>query len=651
MVEPGPTQALETPPLTRIGEYELLRLISVGQTSEVYEARRVGPRGFSRRVALKRVLPQLASDLRFVRTFCDEARVHAGLDHPNLVAVLDFGEQGGELYMAMEYVEGTTLAQLMGISGQRRALPLGPSLRIAREILLGLSHVHAATDSSGVPLGLVHRHVAPSNVLLGTSGEVKLTDFGVVRSAGAETRTLPGELRGKLGYVSPEQAMGARVDARSDLFSVGVLLAEMLLGEPLFSGKTELEVLTQLHTGDLRALETFGQHLPSAVHASLRRLLAQRPMERVLDANEALAEVDRLVNSFGAFAGQAELAELFASHDGPTVSATRIRAEPIGSDFEVQVSYRVRRPGGTIIGPLSLAHLLEMVATARAGLDSEVSRNGGPFMPVSATAEIGRIAARSAYRFFDPVALIASERHPLSVGIAARQLLILVRQRRSGLICVRNSTVQRRFYFVEGSLVATSSTEPEELLGKLISERRSIPTKVVERAIEQGFRNGQALGPALVEAGLLDHDEVQAIARLQSIRRIARALSQTEGELFLIDDARAGETERAIDPRESMRRIVEGIRQGTTQEQLSQAVLPAGGEVLTLCSNHRELCLDLGLSAQEVEILERIGAIGLVDPILSLVRPSEQVTTMRAIFIGLVAGVLRRKRTPSRPGT
>lgn len=645
MVEVGPTQALEEAPLTRLGEYELLRLIATGMTSEVYEARRMGPRGFSRRVALKRVLPQLASDLRFVRTFCDEARVHAGLDHPNLVAVLDFGEQAGELYMAMEYVDGTTLAEVMGTTGQRRVVPLAPALRIAREILSGLAHVHAATDSNGVALGLVHRHVAPGNVLLGTSGEVKLTDFGIVRSAAAETRTLPGELRGKLGYVSPEQAMGARVDGRSDLFSVGVLLAEMLIGAPLFPGKTELEVLTQLHVGDLGSLQEFGQHLPSAVHASLRRFLAQRPIERVADASEALQEIDRLVSSFGAFIGQVELAEYFANHGVPVqVSATRIRAQGSVPEAEPEASYRVRRPGGTIIGPLSLAHLLEMVATARAGLDSEVSRNRGPFMPVSATAEIGRIAARSAYRFFDPVALIASERHPLSPGIAARQLLILARRRRTGLVCIRSGMVQRRFYFVDGALVASSSTEPEELFGRLVTERHSIPTESVERAIEHGFRNGRALGPALIHAGLLDQAQVLAIARLQCVRRIARSLAQAEGELFFVEGARAGEIERPVDPPGGMRAIVEGIRIGANPEHIRQALAPAAREVLTLCSQHLGLFAELGLLPEETAVLERVGAVSLIDELLAEVSEQELPSAKRAIFIGLVAGILRRKR-------
>ncbi|HEY8946437.1 MAG TPA: serine/threonine-protein kinase [Polyangiaceae bacterium] len=642
----------EVLPLTRLGEYELFRRIATGATSEIYEARRVGPHGFTRRVAVKRVLPQLASDVRFVRMFCDEARVHAGLDHPNLVAVLDFGEHAGELYMAMEYVEGTTLAEVMGVGGRRRRIPLAPALRITREILSGLAHVHAASDANGAPLGLVHRDVAPGNVLLGASGEIKLTDFGIVRSASAETRTLPGELRGKLGYVSPEQAMGARVDGRSDLFSVGVLLAEMLTGEPLFAGKTELEVLTQLHAGDLSALERHGRDVPREVHALLRRFLAQRPIERMADAVEAIAEVDRLVAAFGAFIGRVELAEYFASHGvRALVSNTRLRAaRPAAPEASIpaphsgEVSYRFRRPGGTIVGPLSLAHLLEMVATARAGLDSEVSRNQGPFLPVSAMAELAQVAARPAYRFFDPVALVATERHPIAPGIVARQLCIAIRHRRTGLICVRTGTIQRRFYFVSGSLVASSSTEPDELIGRMISERHRVPAEMVDSAIERGLRSGKAVGPALLEAGLVREEDLTQAVRDQRIRRLSRALAAAQGDLFFVEGANAGEPDRGADSLISLRDLVVAMREGSVETQVREVLAPAAREALVPCSEPRALFAELELNSDEQAILQRVAALGSIDLALQEVPRAALPEARRAIFIGLVVGILRRRR-------
>jgi serine/threonine-protein kinase len=640
-------------PLSRLGEYELLRLISTGATSEIYEARRVGPHGFTRRVAVKRVLPQLASDVRFVRMFCDEARVHARLDHPNLVAVVDFGEHAGELYMAMEYVDGTSLREVMGLPNQRTRIPLGPALRIAREVLSGLSHVHAATDTDGTPLGLVHREVAPGNVLLGSSGEVKLTDFGIVRSVTGESRTLPGELRGALGYVSPEQAMGAQVDARSDLFSLGVLLAEMLIGQPLFPGRTELEVLTQLHAGDLRALETHGRDLPREVHGCLRRFLAQRPVERLADAREAVIEVDRLMTALNAFTGRAELVE-FLSQQGtiPLVSNTRLKAaapaHPATSfrapDSERRVSYRVRHPSNVIVGPLRLARVLEMVATGRAGLDAEVSRNGGPFFAVSALPELAQVATRPAYRFFDPIPLIATERHPIGPGITARQVFVAARQRATGLICVRGENKERRFYFVDGAIVASSSTEPDELFGSVLVQLYGISPERVDLELERGIEAGVPLGPALVEAGVLSEEHLANAAREQCLLRLARAFSLANGELFFVKDARSGETERPVDPIPSKSLLVEAIRAGVTDAQMRAVLVPAAREELVPCSQQRALFDELGLFPEEIELLGRVAELGGIDPVLRELPEELRAGAIRSIFIGLVSGSLRRKR-------
>src|SRR5262245_55548025 len=160
--------------------------------------------------------------------FCDEAKIHASLSHPNLVDVVDFGEQDGELYMVMEYVDGLTAAALLSaVAARKRTVELSAALYVAREVLSGLACVHEATDELGRPLGLVHRDVAPSNILLGRSGEVKLSDFGIVRSWSLQAHTLPGEVKGKIGYVSPEQAVGGAIDLRSDLFSLAVVLTEM----------------------------------------------------------------------------------------------------------------------------------------------------------------------------------------------------------------------------------------------------------------------------------------------------------------------------------------------------------------------------------------------------------------------------------------
>jgi serine/threonine protein kinase len=266
--------------------------------AEVFVAYRAGPHGFAKKVALKRILPELAQDPRFVAMFCDEARISAPLCHPNIVQVIDFGESQGELFMAMEYVEGVSLAKLLRyVAGRRERFPLGAALFIAHEVLSGLAFAHAACDENGSALSIVHRDVSPGNVLIGRAGDVKLADFGIVRSAFVDRRTYPGELKGKVGYMSPEQVMGVEVDPRSDLFTVGIILSEMLLARPLFSGQNEFDILTKIYEADLSALERYGADLPVAVRDVLRQALAKAPADRFDSARQFADALRRIAQA------------------------------------------------------------------------------------------------------------------------------------------------------------------------------------------------------------------------------------------------------------------------------------------------------------------------------------------------------------------
>jgi serine/threonine protein kinase len=280
-----------------LGPYELGERLGLGGMAEVFVAYRGGPHGFAKKVALKRILPELAQDPRFVAMFCDEARISAPLCHPNIVQVIDFGESQGELFMAMEYVEGVSLAKLLRyVSGRRERFPLGAALFIAHEVLSGLSFAHSACDENGNPLHIVHRDVSPGNVLIGRAGDVKLADFGIVRSAYVDRRTYPGELKGKVGYMSPEQVMGVEVDPRSDLFTVGIILSEMLIARPLFSGQNEFDILTKIYEADISAIERYGADLSPSVRDVLRQALAKAPTDRFESARDFADALRRLAH-------------------------------------------------------------------------------------------------------------------------------------------------------------------------------------------------------------------------------------------------------------------------------------------------------------------------------------------------------------------
>jgi serine/threonine protein kinase len=286
------------PARTLLGPYELGERLGLGGMAEVFVAYRAGPHGFAKKVALKRILPELAQDSRFVAMFCDEARISAPLCHPNIVQVIDFGESHGELFMAMEYVEGVSLAKLLRyVSGRRERFPLGAALFIAHEVLTGLSFAHEACDENGNPLHIVHRDVSPGNVLIGRAGDVKLADFGIVRSAYVDRRTYPGELKGKVGYMSPEQVMGVEVDPRSDVFTVGIILSEMLIARPLFSGQNEFDILTKIYEADLSSLEKYGADLPPSVRDVLRQALAKAAPDRFASARDFAAALRRIAQA------------------------------------------------------------------------------------------------------------------------------------------------------------------------------------------------------------------------------------------------------------------------------------------------------------------------------------------------------------------
>jgi serine/threonine protein kinase len=318
-----------------LGPYELGERLGLGGMAEVFVAYRAGPHGFAKKVALKRILPELAQDPRFVAMFCDEARISAPLCHPNIVQVIDFGESQGELFMAMEYVEGVSLAKLLRyVSGRRERFPLGAALFIAHEVLSGLAFAHHACDENGNPLSIVHRDVSPGNVLIGRAGDVKLADFGIVRSAYVDRRTYPGELKGKVGYMSPEQVMGVEVDPRSDLFTVGIILAEMLIARPLFSGQNEFDILTKIYEADLSALDKYGADLPTGVRDLLHHALAKAPADRFASARDFADAIRRLAQASQQTLDDAELVPwlsalgVLPSRSG-THEVTRLPSQPL----------------------------------------------------------------------------------------------------------------------------------------------------------------------------------------------------------------------------------------------------------------------------------------------------------------------------------
>jgi serine/threonine-protein kinase len=225
-----------------MGKYMLHERIGSGGMAEVYRATYSPEGGFEKQVALKRILPSYADDAEFVSLFRREAELCSTLHHPNIVQVFDLGRHGNTYFLAMEYVDGLPLSTVLRALGWQ-GLPLGAVTFLGAELAAALDYLHRRTGRAGEPLHLIHRDVNPPNVLVSRIGEVKLSDFGIARDAARAQLTVAGSIRGKLGYMAPEQVYGQHIDGRMDLFALGLTLHEALTGRRLLVGQDETELM------------------------------------------------------------------------------------------------------------------------------------------------------------------------------------------------------------------------------------------------------------------------------------------------------------------------------------------------------------------------------------------------------------------------
>lgn len=314
------------------GRYTLFDRIGRGGMAEIYLARAQTEFGATRLSVVKQILPAFAADPRFVEMLTYEAKLAAKLSHKNIVQVLELGRVGPEaespLYIAMEYVEGFDLNALLRMCTQQGVgLPVEHALGIVADMLEGLDYAHRRTDEDGSPLGIVHRDVSPSNVLISYEGEVKLCDFGI---AHANTLVREGSneaLKGKAGYMSPEHACGEAVDARSDVFAAGVILWELLAGHRLYRSRSETPLLEQARRAEIPALPDLGDKVPNEAH--LRSIvscaLARSPDDRYPSAGAFLRALDEYVAASRLHASRLRLGEWIATSFG-TEPITRRRA-------------------------------------------------------------------------------------------------------------------------------------------------------------------------------------------------------------------------------------------------------------------------------------------------------------------------------------
>jgi serine/threonine protein kinase len=273
--------------LETYGRYQLIKKLATGGMAQIYLARQSGVQGFEKLLVVKRILPHLAENEDFITMFLDEARIAARLNHPNVVQIFDLGQQDETFYIAMEYIHGDDVRKVWKqAERQGTQVPVPLICRIIIEACAGLDYAHKKTDVSGRPLNIVHRDISPQNILVSFEGGVKVVDFGIAKAADQATVTKSGVLKGKYSYMSPEQAQGQPVDARTDVFALGVVLYELLTGTRLFKRANDIQTLSAVTECKVQPPSFIDERLPRDLDDIVMRALAREREERFANARE-----------------------------------------------------------------------------------------------------------------------------------------------------------------------------------------------------------------------------------------------------------------------------------------------------------------------------------------------------------------------------
>lgn len=295
-------------PLTHIGRYEVQRRLAFGGMAEVFLARETTTVGATRLVAIKRMLPHLGEDAQFASMFLDESRVALQLQHPHICTCYEVGRDDDSPFLVMEYIDGRSLAKVVELAASAGGLAPEIAVRIIAQAAEGLHYAHRARDANGEPLNVVHRDVSPSNIMIGRTGQVKMLDFGVAKARSHATKTRPGMIKGKFAYMAPEQCRGQTVDARADVFALGLCLYEALTGRALYVRETEFATITALLDEPPPSIRAIDPRLPQQLDQIVQMALAKQPDARFASALDLQMALEAWLATTGTFVNAARIA-------------------------------------------------------------------------------------------------------------------------------------------------------------------------------------------------------------------------------------------------------------------------------------------------------------------------------------------------------
>jgi len=293
----------------QFGKYILLDKIATGGMAELYRGKITGVKGFEKLIAIKKILPHLTSEESLITSFIEEAKLAAFLQHPNIVQIYDFGNMEGIYFLAMEYLFGKDLKNVIKKSEQQNnPLRLENSLHITARVCKGLDYAHNLKDFQGKPLNIIHRDIGPQNIFITYDGQVKVIDFGIAKAANQNTSTQGDLIKGKVAYMSPEQAKGDQVDHRSDIFSIGIFLYELVTRKRMFVGDN-YQIYAKVCKAEFEPPENAGRDLPPLLYKILNKALAEKPGERYQSADEMTTDLDKCISQLSFQPGSRTISE------------------------------------------------------------------------------------------------------------------------------------------------------------------------------------------------------------------------------------------------------------------------------------------------------------------------------------------------------
>ncbi len=518
-------RAVNAPMPKAVGRYQILDRLAVGGMAELFKATLTGDHGFEKLVAIKKILAHLATDKSFVEMFIDEARLTAQLDHRHIVQVFELGTDADTPYIAMQYVDGLDVLGLLRECARAQIrLPADLAALIARDVLDALDYAHNALDTSGRPLGIVHRDISPGNVLLSWRGDVKLTDFGIARAAERRHKTEAGTLKGKYGYMSPEQVSGGEVDARSDLFSVGILLAEMVMARRLFTSTNDLDILLMVRDARLDRLHKYAAEFPVELRLLIERALQRRPEDRWQSAAEFRDAVDEWLRRTTR-ASSRNLAILLGQViNAPTADLEGV-VTPISTD-----------DANALSGPLT------RISQAQADIEAARARAAflaGEAIPAGVTGDIASSGVMQIGHGEDED-VVASERGDASSGPhedgeitqhpVIRLVYRLAKAKETGMLALEGRAgVLKEAYLVDGQPQFVSSNVESERFGNYLVQQGALTPQALKRATSVVHHFGGRLADTLVGLDILDPLEAYRLLAKQVAAKLMEAFSWQKG--------------------------------------------------------------------------------------------------------------------------